>query len=307
MSRRCIVWLFFSSLSLLLLRCQPVYAQAHVAEPPVNLGETSFLDGIAGPGTLVEQFLDTAHDGTIVGPNGGVVPGTGSVNSVGELTHVAWLAHTRIAGGWYGVEVVGTAAYVDAGAQGQSGGFGDVTVSPFILQWPTHRFLHMPVDQRVTVDFVLPVGHYSRTAGVNVGSNAYAVNPYYAITAHPTKRIETSWRVHYLWNSENDAPAESTGYRSTQAGQAIHFNATAAYNVYKGLWIGPNAYFLSQISDGKINDVSVPDSPERVAAIGPGMVWTKKSWLFYADEYEEFGARNRATGNKLVLRISKVF
>lgn len=307
MSQRCIVWLLFCGLSLQLLRWQPAYAQTHVAEPSVNLGDTSFLDGIAGPGGVAEQIVDTAHDGTIVGPNGGVVTGAGPVNSISGLTHVAWLTHTRIAGGWYGVEVVGAAAYVDAGAKGQAGGFGDVTVSPFILQWPQLRFLHMPVDQRVTLDFDLPVGHYSRTAGVNLGSNAYTVHPYYSITAHPTKRIETSWRVHYLWNSENDAPAESTGYRSTQAGQAIHFNATAAYNVYKGLWIGPNAYFLSQITDGKINGVSVPDSPERVAAIGPGMVWTKKTWFFYANEYQEFGARNRATGNKFVLRIEKIF
>ena len=273
----------------------------------MNLGDTSFLDGIAGPGGVFEQIADTAHDGTIVGSNGSAVPGTGSVNSLSGLTHVAWLTHARIAGGWYGAEVVFTAAYVDAGAQGHDGGLGDLTVSPLILQWPQHHVFHMPVDQRVTADFILPVGSYSRTAVVNLGSNAYIANPYYAITAHPAKRIETSWRVHYLWNSKNDAPVESTGYRSTQAGQAIHFNATAAYNVHKGLWIGPNAYFLSQITDGKINGASLPGSPERVAAIGPGMVWTKQRWLFFANEYQEFGARNRATVNKLVLRVEKVF
>lgn len=286
---------------------QPAVAQTHVAEPAVNLGDTSFLDGPAGPGFVLEQIVDGAHDGTIVGANGSAVPGTGSVNSISGLTHLAWLSHRRIAGGWYGLEVVGAAADVNAGAPGSAVGVGSLTVSPLILQWPQHRFLHMPVDQRVTLDFGLPIGGYSRSSGVNIGTNTFTVNPYYAITAHPTKRIETSWRVHYLWNSTNNAPPLSTGERSTQAGQAIHFNATAAYNIYKGLWIGPNAYFLSQITDGRVNGVSLPNSPERVAAIGPGMVWNKQKWFFYANEYQEFGVRNRATGHKLVLRVEKVW
>jgi hypothetical protein len=61
------------------------------------------------------------------------------------------------------------------------------------------------------------------------------------------------------------------GAHSTQAGQAIHFNATAAYNVYKGLWIGPNGYYLSQITGGRINGVPLRNSPEQVGAIGPGL------------------------------------
>jgi hypothetical protein len=286
---------------------QPLLAQTHVAEPALNLGDTSFLDGIAGPGFVLEQIADGGHDGRIVDARGNTVPGTGSVNSISGLTHFAWISHKRIAGAWYGMEVVGAAAYVDAGTTGTAGGVGNQTFSPFILQWPQLHLLHMPVDQRVVVDFDFPPGHFSRSSSVTLTNNDFTVHPYYAITAHPTKRIETSWRVHYLWNSTDNAPPLSTGARSTQAGQAIHFNATAAYNVYKGLWIGPNAYFLSQITDGRVNGVAVPNSPERVAAIGPGMVWNRKKWYFYANQYEEFGARDRATGQKLVLRVEKVF
>ena len=48
-----------------------------------NLGDTSFLDGIGGPGWVVEQIGDGAHDGRIVGSDGKTVSGTGTVNSVG--------------------------------------------------------------------------------------------------------------------------------------------------------------------------------------------------------------------------------
>jgi hypothetical protein len=138
----------------------------------------------------------------------------------------------------------------------------------------------MAIDQRAAADFDLPTGQYSRTSSVNIGSNTFTLHPYYAITVFPGKRFETSWRVHYLWNSTNTNPPLSTDARSTQAGQAIHFNATFAYKLWKGLWIGPNGYYLKQITDGKIDSVALRNSPEQVGAIGPGMVWNIGSWLF---------------------------
>ena len=292
---------------LLALLLSSLQGQTHVPEPAVNLGDTSFLDGLAGPGWVVEEVSDAGHDGRIAGSDGSTIPGTGSVNSISGLNHVAWLSHKRIAGGWYGAEVISVVAYVDARTQGRQGGFGDLTVGPFILQWTEHRLLHRPVEQRLMIDFDFPVGYYSRNPGVNLGSNAYRFHPCYAITVYPAKRIETSWRIHYLWNFVNNAPPLNTKAQSTQAGQAIHFNATTAYNVHKQLWIGANGYFLSQITDGRVNGVSIPNSPEQVGAIGPGMVWAGRHWIFYANGYEEFGARNRATGQKLVLRVQKVF
>ena len=292
---------------LMALQSISLLGQSHVAEPGVNLGDTSFLDGPAGPGFVVEQIGDAAHDGRIANSTGGTVPGTGSVNSVSGLTHVAWLSHEQFLGGWYGMEVVSAAAHVNAGAQGEAGGLGAFTVGPLILQWPEQRVFGMPIDQRAVADFDLPTGQYSRDSGVNLSSNAFTVHPYYAITAFPTKRIETSWRIHYLWNSTNGSPPISTGAQSTQAGQAIHFNATAAYNIGKGLWIGPNGYYLKQTTDGKIDGVALHNSPEEVGAIGPGMVWNRANWFLYANAYREFGARNRPTGQKLVLRIEKTF
>jgi hypothetical protein len=292
---------------LMVLGCISAHAQSHVGEPPVNLGDSSFLDGIGGPGFLTEEMIDLEHYGRITNSSGQTVPGSGSVDSVSGLSHLAWMAHQRIFGAWYGLEILSVPAFVDAGSQGQSGGFGDLTVSPFILQWSEKRIFGMPIDQRFDVDFGIPVGKYSRSDNVNLSSNAYNFQPYYVITAFPTKRVETSWRFHYLRNWQNNAPPVSTGANSTQAGQAIHFNATAAYDVYKGLWIGANGYYLKQITDGRINGVPLPNSPEQVGATGPGMVWNTGQWYFYVNFYQEIGAENRATGQKLVLRIEKVF
>jgi hypothetical protein len=294
-------------LFLVLISSTSLVAQTHVAEPAVNLGDTSFLDGIGGPGVVIEEIGDGAREGKVVDGSGSPISGAGAVNSISELTHIAWLTHKTILGGWYGAEVVASAAHVNAGSTGQSGGWGALTVSPFILQWSERKIGNVPIDQRVVFDFDLPVGAYTRSSAVNIGANAFTVHPYYAITAFPIKRIEASWRVHYLWNSTNDSPPLATGARSTQAGQAVHFNATAAYNFGKHLWIGPNAYYLRQITDGRVNDLPLRNSPEQVGAIGPGMVWNSGKWFFYANAYHEFGVKNRPEGNKLVLRVEKIF
>src|SRR3984885_13163151 len=294
-------------LFLLLLSATSLVAQTHVAEPAVNLGDTSFLDGIGGPGVVIEAIGDGARAGSVVDGTGRPIPGAGAVNSISELTHIAWLTHKTILGGWYGTEVVAAGAHVNAGSAGQSGGWGAFTVSPFILQWSEQKIGNVPIDQRVVFDFDLPVGAYTRSSSVNIGANAFTVHPYYAITAFPTKRIETSWRVHYLWNSANNRPPSATGAQSTQAGQAVNFNAPAAYNFGKHLWIGPNAYYLREITDGRVNGVPLSNSPEQVAAIGPGLIWNTGKWFLYANGYHEFGVRNRPEGDKVVFRVEKIF
>jgi hypothetical protein len=147
---------------------------------------------------------------------------------------------------------------------------GDLTVSPLILQWSEQKLGRMSVDQRVVFDFDLLVGAYTQSSAVNISSHAFSVLPYYAITAFPTKHLESSWRVHYLWNSDNDSPPLSSGARSTQAGQAVHFNATADYNFGKHAWVGANAYYLRQITDGRINGSPLRNSPET-----SGCDWTR--------------------------------
>ena len=66
-----------------------LFAQTHVPEPAVNLGDTSFLDGIGGPGWLVETIGDGYHAGGVKDSSGAVIPSSGAVNSISDLTHIA--------------------------------------------------------------------------------------------------------------------------------------------------------------------------------------------------------------------------
>jgi hypothetical protein len=285
---------------------RPLRAQ-EAALPAVNLGDTSFLDGIAFPGWVVEQIGQGVHDNKTADSSGQTLPQTTDVNSGASLTHIAWLSHTRFLGGWYGAEIVLSAAYADTGGHGIGQGLGDVTFGPLILQWPKHMLFGMPIYQRATLDFDAPLGKYSQNANVNIGNNAWEINPYYAVTLFPTKKLETSWRVHYLWNGTNSSPPISENAQTTQAGQAVHFNATASYEIFKNVHVGANGYYLKQITDARANGLALPNSKQQIGAIGPGAVVNRGKWYFFVNGYHEVGAQNMSSGNKLVLRVEKVF
>jgi len=118
--------------------------------------------------------------------------------------------------------------------------------------------------------------------------------------------VETSWRAHYLYNGRNNDPALGNQARSSQAGQAIPFNATAAYSLPHGVWVGANGYLLREITAPRISGLDISASPEQVGAIGPGIVWDRGQYMLYANAYHEVGALNRQEGNKLVLRVQWV-
>jgi hypothetical protein len=275
-------------------------AQVHVAEPPVNLGDTSFLDALGGPGGMIEEIGDGYHSGQVMDSSGKPIAGAPAANVTSGLTHVAYLANQRMIGAWYGVEVVASLAHVNAG--GTARGWGDTTVAPFILQWPERKLVNMRIQHRFAMDFGLPTGEYNRSSPANVGSNAWSVHPYYAITVYPAKGWETSWRIHYLWNATNHAPPRTSGAQSTQAGQAIHFNATLARALGRRLWLGANGYYLKQVTAPQLNGAAIANSPEQVGAIGPGAVWNRGNVFLYANAYHEFGSENRTRGDRLVFR-----
>lgn len=289
-------------LVLLVTACDCI-AQSHPPEPSVNLGDTSFLDALGAPGFLVEEIGDGDHSGHTGNATGQRVGGAPMVNSISSMTHPLILTHRRVLGAWYGIEAVIAAAHVNAGSRGDVGGFGDLTVSPLILQWKKVKFGPSQYNGRFVLDFGLPVGEYRQDVPISIGGHAFTVHPYYTFTFLPTKRMETSWRTSYLYNGQNNAPPAGGNARSTQAGQAIHFNATVSYELPHNVWIGANGYFLEQITDPRVNGKSLRNSPEQVGSIGPGLVWDRGQCLLYANGYHEVGALNRPEGNKLVLRV----
>lgn len=291
---------------------------AQAVLPPMNLGETSFNDGVAFPGLLIEDAIAYYYANQMNDSQGDKKAGTNKLITVSNNFHVAYITKYKLLGGYYGIEALLPLADVDltvntpgGPVQDRERGFGDLTISPLILQWNDHKLFGMPYFHRFVVDITLPTGAYDQNHMVNAGSNLVTVEPYYAFTIMPIDKMEFSARLHYQWNSENDK-SSNPAFSKVQPGQVFHANYAASYEVLDinhlgKLRFGLNGYALQQLTDEKHNGASVSDTKERVFGIGPGIQLSNKGTSIYINGYFETGAENRAEGAKIQFRISQGF
>ncbi|MGB1800451.1 MAG: SphA family protein [Gammaproteobacteria bacterium] len=281
--------------------------------PAVNLGDTSFVDGIAGPGTLVKVLGNHFSANRFTDVNGNSLPGDNKLEANALLGQYAYISKTKILGGFYGAEVLLPLVDIEPDTTltglpntGERG-FGDLIVSPFLLQWTDHKIFGRPYFHRLNFVFLLPTGSYDADNQVNTGSNIFSFNPYYAGTYFLTKKLTTSFRLHYLWNSENDRPLSALNVDDTQPGTAFHMNYAASYALTKKLRIGVAGYYLNQLSEDEINGISQANSEEKTFAIGPGLQYHHKNNFLNINYYFESGAENRPEGHRIVAWLAWVF
>lgn len=297
-----------------LLCAQAAHAQAAhatVGLPPVNLGFSSFEDGIGYPGWIVEEFFSYYHADQFNDSRGEKISGSNRLTTLSAITHVGYLSELHLFGASYGGEVILPLANVDINASSVATerirGVGDLFVGPFVLQWSDQKLFGMGYFHRFVIDLILPTGEYDRNKAVNIGNNLISVTPNYALTLVASEKLEFSARLNYLWNSQNDEPFVGLGARNTQPGQAFFANYSVSYEIFKGGRIGINGYALQQFTENKIDGHSLVNSKERVFAIGPGLVFRRNKLWIYLNGYFETLAENRPQGIKVVFRISKAF
>jgi len=289
--------------------------------PAVNLGFTSFLDGAppAGPGWYAVEYLQFHRNAVLRDAEGEALrlPTTrglerAEIDTSVSLSQLVYQSDQELLfGGKWGLNlmlpVVGIELDPDDNfALSRNGdNLGDLLVGPY-LQWDPIMGPHGPrLVQRVEFQMLLPTGAYDADHAINPGSNVFSFNPYWAATLFLKPRWTLSWRLHYLWNAENDEPYRALGAHDSQAGQAVHLNLASAYEVIpERLRLGFNAYYLRQISDSKVDGEDLDDSREQVLGIGPGMVYhfSRHDHLF-VNAYWETQAENRPEGRRLNLRF----
>jgi hypothetical protein len=285
----------------------PMIAQVQL--PAVNLGDTNFEDGFAGPGFLLEEFPDVYVADTLKDSNGATVPGSNTLTAISTTSHVAYITNKRLFGAWMGVEILVPMADVEVkfanGTDATVRGFADPILGPFALQWAPKQIGRGVFVQRVLLDLTVPIGKYSDQRPVNIGNHLVTINPYYAFTYERKKKFEVSARLHYLWNSVNTDPFVGFGIKSMQPGQAIHANYTTSYEVLKDVRVGFNGYWLQQLTDHQIDGENLPNSKERTIGLGPGVQLGGDGLWFRVNSYLETDVRNRTCGTRVTFRISK--
>lgn len=181
--------------------------------------------------------------------------------------------------------------------QGSASGFGDLMVAPLLLGWASPT-----VHQMAGVDIFIPTGKYDASRLFNPGRNYWSFGPWYGITAYPLPNLETSAKIIYLVNQEND----STNYRS---GNEINIDYNIAYNFSKTLQVGINGYVYKQVSDDTLNGHAVNGNGNRgqVFSFGPTIKYQTPSWGVVAKWQHEEAVENRSRGNRIWFQATARF
>ena len=275
-------------------------------QPTVNLGLTSFLDGgpPAGPGFYFTEYIQYyTADKLVNNPAADPDPKLNVWASINQFIYQS--DQPVLFGGKWGLDVIVPLVSMDiddSALKDNGGGLGDILVGPF-LQWDPIMGKNGPLFMhRIELQTMFPTGKYDNEKALNPGSNFYSFDPYWAATLFVTPKLSASWRVHYLWNAKNDDPAP--GANDHQAGQAVHVNFAASYEVMpKQLRVGVNGYYFKQVTDSKTDGDNV-SGREQVLGIGPGLLWSfsQNCHLFF-NAYFESNAAYRPEGQRYVLRF----
>lgn len=297
--------------AMLLTLCAVQSASGQVTLPPINIGNTNFMDGRALPGIMFQQTAIAASADSFRNNDGDRQPVPDALRTVGVATQVAWLSDHRLFGANWGAEFILPLVHVDIdiapGLDDRQGGFGDLFLSPLVLQWPEKRLFGKPFWQRLNFNFTVPVGSYDRNRPANPGTNTFRVNPHYAATWLFSDQWEVSARFHYLWNGRNDDPSPALGADWTRAGEAVHTNLAISREISPGLRLGLAGYHLRQVTDDRIDGADLPDSREQVIGFGPGIRFQRGPQVLFVHAYHETAVRNRPKRNQVVLRYARFF
>jgi len=287
----------------------------------INLGVTSFYDGLTGdPGLSYQFHVRRSSSDSIKGSDGEEVSmfDSPSIDTNVIINQFDYKFEDLESGGRFGVGVIlpfislstdfGNAgpSLVDNGSK-----FGDVTLASY-FQFPITMVGGHPIfSHRFTVDVTLPTGGFDETKDINQSINAVTVMPSWAYTIFLSERWDLSGRLNYMYNFENSSPYGSapldfmgSPVTDIQAGQATWLNFASSYKVFPGVHVGINGYYLKQITDDKVNGETLSGSKEQVFGIGPGMFWITQDkkrgvWL---NGYTESKVENRLK-NKLTVSL----
>ncbi len=284
--------------------------------PALGLGSSSFLDG--GPLRQIPgwyfQFYNqyyTTH--RFLNAEGELLGGIPSPRYNGWTTayQFIYLSQKDIFGlGNFGFDItLPIAGYShiqpnNLGITSSGAGIGDLILGVFAQALPIFRGDRPLYVHRFEFAVSIPTGKNKLPfKTINPGNAVVFIDPYWSGTLYFTSEFSVSWRLYYLWVSENHKI-------HLKAGDAIHGTFAAEYEVVKRLFLGINGYFLEQIKDNKLDGIKVPDSRERVIGIGVGGLYSLErrfAAVLLANLYWETDVRNRTQGFRFFLRYLRHF
>jgi len=241
--------------------------------------------------------------------DGDSLPGDNRLDATVIAPQLLFISPDKIFGLTYGFHLLTTIFSLDVdsdlGFESGRSGFGDICAGPWVGSSfkPTANSTFF---WNLEFDTFFPTGRYDKRKAVNPSANYFTLNPWVNFTWLLPQGFELTSRIHYAYNTTNH------DYRlpgldqdlDMQPGTAFHFNYTVTKTFFsENFRLGASGYFLKQLTDDDIEGHDVPNSKERVFAIGPVATLIRNGTYFCLSTMFESNVKNRPKGTKTVFRI----
>lgn len=171
----------------------------------------------------------------------------------------------------------------------------DAQFLPLILQWNPSRNLAVNTQLQIQA----PTGDYDKDRLVSPGLNHWAFSPALNASYISDSGFEVSSSFQLDFSTRNNA----TDYKN-----GVQYRHEFAVGQHVGPWtVGIGGYYYKQLTDDDAPNLT-DGNRGRVLAVGPAVSYFKPGlppvWLH---AYKEYGARNRAEGYTVALRVAHSF
>ncbi|OPY74861.1 MAG: hypothetical protein A4E63_00588 [Syntrophorhabdus sp. PtaU1.Bin050] len=295
---------------------------ANNQNPNLNFGATDFSDPPRHvPGFVLINPI-TFYSGNLKNGDGDSLPGTNKLSLIAYVPQLCWTANSKLPGdiNW-GLTVLMPLASLNAdsdlGLKAANNIMGDPIFGAFVgrahqltRDWTFHWMFEF--------DTYFPLGDYDKDAAFNTSANYWTFEPFLAMRLEMPYGFELSTRQHYTYNTKNHDyvnPAITHDFNdhTLKAGDLWHFNFSASKSldfISPLLRFGAVGYYGQQLNNDEVDGNAVPNSKEKVFAIGPCLQYIhihkgerKPSAIFSLKSYWESNVQNRAEGNRTVFRM----
>lgn len=170
---------------------------------------------------------------------------------------------------------------VDDGA----GGLGDIYFGAG-MAW------HSPIwHWLVALDVITPTGSYDKNDALNVGNNAWVIEPVVAVTGLFPNGLELSGKLMYSYSTKNrDFGPAGLDY---QTGQAVHMDYLVSYAVTKDLKLGVTGWVWEGLEDDELEGRDLKNSRDREVSMGPAIRYQNGKFGVLAKWVTPLTAKNR--------------
>ncbi|MGV8074230.1 MAG: transporter [Syntrophobacteraceae bacterium] len=290
-------------------------------------GAEGALCGIAPPpGFTFANYMYYYEAGDLKDNKGNDTPVFDHVSAVAEILRFVWISDLKIFGADYGqhffLPIINSNLHFKVPLGPRSKKHYSDTNIPYFIYAPALFAWHTcggKLHFATAPDIFIPLYNEQGDNLASVGRNFWTIEPAFAVTWLPMKRLELSAKFMYDFNSEQQNFPHPSGLEfDRRPGQEFHFDYNCSYVIFDGFRFGAGGFFYTQVTDDdyELSGITGPartalksaeNDFSRVWAIGPDISYQHANIFFELKSQFEMGARNMSEGFNTWFKFCYVF